>query len=508
MLRIIAAAEDPREVHADLLVVPVFKGGIEGPGAAAALEGLGLDRFPVTPDFRGDIGQHLLLISPDLACSGVLFVGLGRMDETDAERLRRAAGVAARAARDVQRVATTLAQVHASAAALEAVAEGFHLGAHEDRRFRSDQDEAPRLTEVVVLAPSSRLGQARRAIERAETYAHATSAARGLVNLPADRKRPADLATAITELASAACQVTVHDECDLARRGFGGLLAVGQGSGAPPRLVELRYRPAMPLGHVVLVGKGVTFDAGGLSLKSSERMGDAKSDMAGAAAVAGACSALDRLGVRLQVTGLLALAENMPGGDAQRPDDVVTVHGGTTVEVRDTSAAASLVLADVLHYATQLRPDALVDVATVGDWAVTALGRYAAAVMSNDQDLLDSLRRAAAVAGESLWPLPLWPDLNRSLDTPIADVSATVDGAGGGAIIAGLFLRRFVDETPWAHLDITGPAFLSPELARDYRGAGGSGFGVRTLLAWLEAAAPDAGHPEGSAASQMHPLQP
>ncbi len=486
MLQVTAAAGDPRQEAADLLAVPVFKGGIGGPGTAPVLAALGLDAFPVTPDFRGDIGQHLLVTAPGLTAKGVLLVGLGRMDATDPERLRRAAGVAARAARGVERVATTLAEVHANTDAIAAIAEGFQLGAHTDRRFKSADEDAPRLREVVVLVPSSRLTDARAAIEGAERYARATCLARDLVNTPPDRKRPPDLAAAVRRLLAGACDVTVRDEAALAQQGFGGLLAVGRGSSAPPRLVELRYRPPSPVGHVVLVGKGITFDSGGLSLKRGNHMDWMKADMAGAAAVAGVLSAVADLGVRVQVTGLLALAENLPGGDAQRPGDVVTIHGGTTVEVQDTDAEGRLVLADALDYAVGLKPDAIVDLATLTGGAITAVGQFAAAVMSNDDDLCEALRAAAAVAGESLWPLPLWPDLRRFLDTPVADLNNVGDGGGGSSIIGGLFLERFVGEVPWAHLDIAGPAWTPAELAAHYLPPGGTGYGVRTLLAWLE----------------------
>lgn len=490
MLKVTAEATDPRQVRADLLVVPVFKGGIEGPGTKLALAALGVDDLPITPTFRGDIGQHLLLAAPGdaaagLACRGVLLVGLGRMDGVEPATLRRAAGVAAGAAGDVRRVATTLAEVHATSAAVEAVAEGFHLGAYRDRRWKSDP-QAARLREVVVLAPSSRLSEARLAVRRAEVYGRATCTARDLVNQPPDRKRPADLAATVTGLVDHCCDTVVRSEGELAAEGFGGLLAVGAGSTAPPRLVELRYRPPNPLGHVALIGKGITFDSGGLSLKRGHGMDEMKADMAGAAAVAGVCSVLDDLGIRMEVTGLLPLAENMPGATAQRPGDVLTVHGGKTVEVLDTDAEGRLVLADALHYATSLEPDAMVDLATLTGAAITALGNYAAPLMGTDDELVASLRQAAAVAGEDVWPLPLWPSLDHLLDSPVADCNNTGDGAGAGAIIGGLFLRRFAGDIPWAHLDIAGPAFLPSSLAGSHLPAGGTGFGVRTLLAWLE----------------------
>ena len=486
MLSVSVADTDPLRVTADLLVVPVFKGGIEGPGTAAVLAAAGIDTLPSTPDFRGDIGQTLLLGTPGLQTGGVLLVGLGRMDEIGADRLRRAAGVAAKAARAAGTVATTLAQADFEPSVVQAVAEGFILGSYEDRRFRTDTNGQGSLEGVVILVPSSQQQRAEDMVRRAEIFTRATIAARDLVNLPPDRKRPAMLADAVTELVTPACEVEVLDEAALADGGFGGLLGVGRGSGSPPRLVKISYRPENPLGHVALVGKGITFDTGGLSLKRGTHMNSMKSDMAGAAAVAATCAALGDLGVRIEVTGLLAIAENMPGADAQRPGDILTIHGGTTVEVRDTDAEGRLVLADALALARTMEPDAIVDLATLTGTAIHAVGHYAAALMGTDGELIDALLRAAESAGEPLWQLPLWPDLERFLDTPVADINNTADGAGGGSITAGLFLKRFVGDIPWAHLDIAGPAFLSREQAQHYLPAGATGYGVRTLLTWLE----------------------
>ncbi len=478
---------DLREVTADLLVVGVFKGGIEGPGAQQALDALGLDRFPVTPDFRGDIGQSLLLAAPGTSAGGVLLVGLGRMDEADPTRLRRAAGEAARAGSGAVRIATTLALLGASPPAVEAVAEGFLLGAPAGRPLaRKADSEAAKTEEIIILVPSGTLAAARDAAAHAAITSRAAVAARELVNLPPDRKRPPDLARALAQLGGRACEVRVRDERELAAEGFGGLLGVGRGSSAPPRLVELTYTPPDPLGSVVLAGKGITFDTGGLNLKRGDSITAMKSDMAGAAAIAAVCGVLGDLDVRLRVTGLCPLAENMPGADAQRPDDVLVAHGGTSVEIRDTDAEGRLVLADALSYGASLGPDAMVDLATLTGSAVSAVGPYAGAIMSTDDDLREALCGAAAVAGEDLWPLPLWPALERFLDSPIADVNNTGDDHGAGSVMGGLFLRRFTRGLPWAHLDIAGPAFLAPELASGELPAGGTGFGVRTLLAWLE----------------------
>ena len=483
MLSLHVSSTDPREVDADVVAVPVFKGGIEGPGTQLLLQALGLDRLPVTPTFRGDVDQTLLLAAPGLRVGAVLLVGLGRMDEVDPARLRRAAGAAVRAVGGSRRVATTLSQVASGRPVFEAIGEGFVLGAQagvqQDRKW-----VAPSEAELLVV--SSQLAEARAALRRAATVSRATVTARELVQLPPDAKRPPELAERIAAQVRDACTVRVLGERELSEHGCGGLLAVGRGSSAPPQLVELRYRPSEPLGSVALVGKGITFDTGGINLKRDASITEMKSDMAGAAAVAATVGALAELDVRLEVVGRCALAENMPGADAQRPSDVLTTAGGQRVEVLDTDAEGRLVLADALELAVREEPDAVVDLATLTGSAVTAVGRLAAALMGNDADLTADLRAAAQIAGEPLWPLPLWPDLDHLLESDVADLNNTGDGAGAGAIMGGLFLQRFVAGTPWAHLDIAGPAYLPPELAKGELSSGGTGFGVRTLLAWLQ----------------------
>ena len=487
MLLLTAAAADPLTIDVDILAVPVFKGGIEGPGAGPVLAALGLADFPVTPDFRGDIGQTLLLAAPGLTARGVLLVGLGRMDAIDDERMRQAAGFAARAAQGAQSVATTLAEVHPTTAAIGAIAEGFHLGGYSDRRFKAEgAADAPRLETVTILTPTSRLADAQGALERAEIRARATTVTRDLVNLPPDRKRPADLVELVRGVVGDRIEVLVRDPAALEAQGFGGLLGVGRGSDHPPYLVELRYRPKDPLGHVALVGKGITFDSGGLSLKRGTNMEQMKSDMAGAAAITAICSVLGELDVRLQVTGILCLAENMPGGDAQRPGDVIRHYGGTTSEVLDTDAEGRLVLADGLAYASSLGPDAIVDLATLTGACITALGIYSVGLMANDDELAEDLLAAARAAGEPFWRLPLWEHLDRFLDSPVADVANIADDPGAGAIVAGLFLQRFVGDVPWAHLDLAG-AFLERDESRHYLTTGATGIAVRSLLAWLGA---------------------
>ena len=479
------ANRDPLDVAADTLVVGVFTGGIEGPGVATVSDRLGLARLPLTPQFRGDVGQHLRLATPGLPAASVLFVGLGRMVHADDERLRQAAMVAARDGALSGRVVTTLAQVHPSPEAIGAVAEGFHLGAAARPRRSGDAPRRPTLDHVTILVPSASLEGGSRALRRAAVTARATLAARDLADLPSNDKPPLVLAQRMRELVEPVCETRLHDLADLQRAGSGGLLGVAHGSAAPPCLLEVRYEPEEPLGHVVLCGHGGTFDSGGLLLRDSDAMLASKADVAGAAAIAAACGALAELDVRVAVTALLGLTQRMPAGDAQRPGDIATIRDGTTVEITADDASAQLVLADLLAMARDHDPDAVVDVATVGPGAVAGLGRYTGAVMGNDDALVAALRTAAARAGEQLWPLPLIDDLDRRLRSDIAEVAANRTDAGGAAVVAGAFLQRFAKDLPWAHVDCSGPAFIPEDVATPTRPAGASGYGVRTLLAFL-----------------------
>jgi leucyl aminopeptidase len=484
-----AQAADLTDLDADVVAVGVFKGGIDAPGAAQLLDLLGLDAFPVTPAFRGDVGQTLLLAAPGHRFGAVLLVGLGRMDEVSPARLRRVAGDVARATPRAARLATTLALVHPSRAAVEAVAEGLALGAHVDQRHRSAPAEAPD-REAVLLVPSSLLADARAAVDRAGVVAEAVAWARDLVNTPPGELTPAAMAAEVAQRMPDEVAVSIRDEAWLAEQGCGGLLGVGRGSAAPPRLVELSYEPEQPLAHVVLAGKGITFDTGGLNLKPGPGMAAMKCDMAGAAAVAAALSALPALGSRIRVTGLLALAENAIGGDAQRPGDVLRTFDGTTVEVVHTDAEGRLVLADALGYGASLGPDAMVDLATLTGGCVTALGPHIAGVMGSDQQLVDDLLAAAAEAGEDAWPLPLPDDYDAWLESPVADLDNLGRDQGAQPLLGGLFLRRFTAGIPWAHVDMAGPAFLSKADARGHTPAGGTGWGVATLLAFVQRHSP------------------
>jgi leucyl aminopeptidase len=400
------------------------------------------------------------------------------------EVLRRAAGAAVRALEGSAKVA--LALPAGDADAVSAVGEGALLGAYRFDRFRTTDTRPPVVSELTLCVASTKDAATREAATRAEVVARAVVLARDLVNTPASHLRPRDLAeVALDQGGRAGLTVEVLDEKALKKGGYGGILAVGAGSSSPPRLVHLSYRAPGGGPTVALVGKGITFDSGGLSLKPATAMEEMKSDMGGAAAVLATCVAAAELGLAVSVEGWLPLAENMPSGTATRPSDVLTMHSGTTVEVNNTDAEGRLVLADAISRASQDSPDLLLDVATLTGAQLVALGARTAGVMSNDDDLRADVLSAAERAGEPSWGMPLPADLRKGLDSEVADLVNT-GPREGGMLTAGLFLQEFVpDGLRWAHLDIAGPAFNSSE-AYGYTPHGGTGAAVRTFVRLLE----------------------
>ena len=414
--------------------------------------------------------------------------GRGRRATTayDQEVLRRATGAAARALAGTRRVGLAL-PVH-DAGSAGAVAEGALLGAYAYRRYRvasraQHKDPVEAFT-LVVDTPRDKATKA--AVARAGTVATAVHLARDWVNTPPLDLPPATFAAeAVTEARAAGVTVEVLDEKSLKKAGYGGILAVGQGSSRPPRLVRAAYKAGRGKPHLALVGKGITFDSGGLSLKPAAAMEWMKSDMGGAAAVLAAVTAIARLKLEINVTVYAPMAENMPSGTAQRPSDVLTTYGGKTVEVLNTDAEGRLVLADAIVRAGEDSPDVLVDVATLTGAQLVALGSRTSAIMSNDDGLRDAIGGAARAAGEQMWPMPLPDELRASMDSPVADI-ANMGDKYGGMLVAGLFLKEFVaDGLRWAHVDIAGPAW-NESTPHGYDGKGGTGHSVRTLVRLAE----------------------
>jgi leucyl aminopeptidase len=420
----------------------------------------------------------------------VLVVGLGAAAGCTAERLRRAAGTAVRAASDATALATDLGLVvpsdgATSAHAAAAVAEGLLLGSYRFERYRS----TPKPTRLVRATMVGLDDAAEEAVVRARITSDAVAWVRDLVNTPPLDKRPAALADLVVAgLDGTGVAVRVLDGDELVAGGYGGIVGVGRGSSVSPRLVELRVTHPDATRHVAIVGKGITFDTGGYSLKPTSGQETMKTDMAGAATVAAVVRAVARLGLPVEVTGVLALAENMVSGDAQRVSDVVTMRGGTTVEVMNTDAEGRMVLGDGIAHAAELGPDTIIDVATLTGAIVTALGDLIGGVMANDDALAAAIVAAANAVGEPMWQLPLAVDeYGKRVDGTVADLR-NVGGREAGSIFGALFLHRFVPKgVRWAHLDIAGIAWRDSATAHLTKGATGSP--VRTLVAWLEGVA-------------------
>jgi leucyl aminopeptidase len=419
----------------------------------------------------------------DGALERVLALGIG--DGAPAA-LRKAGAAVARRAKSAASLAVDLRGLDVDADTLRAFAEAALLSSYS---FSRKEKAEPRALQTITLVVRDRK-KLQSALDRAIAVARATAAARDLVNTPSLQKTPDWLAGAATTLLKG-MTVKVRDEKTLAKEGFGGIVAVGQGSTRPPRLIEVTYdgtRAGSRKRHVVLVGKGITFDSGGLSLKPTEGMLTMKTDMGGGAAVLGALRAVADLKLPLRVTGLVAAAENMPSGTAQRPGDVIHHYGGTTVEVLNTDAEGRLVLADAIAYADRdLKADVIIDIATLTGAMPIALGKKTAGMFCNNDELAEQLLAAAEASGERAWRMPLVEDYRGALESPTADlrnIGLPNLKLGGGSITAALFLREFAGGRPWAHFDIAGPG--RTESDDEELSKGGTGYGVRLLTRWLE----------------------
>lgn len=499
-MKISAVRADAPGAETPLLVLPVFQEG-DLPAAAASVDSALSGRVASlrgSGEFAGrDCDALLLYPSADgLAAERVLLVGMGRRKGADAERLRRAAGRAAKEAARVRVSALALALpaldgVDAGAAA-QAAAEGLVLGAYTFDRMKSEPEDGPKpvpLDEATLLvgegadeaaaAEGARVGEI---VGRAETLA------RDLGNLPGNVATPTYLGETAERIAREhGMDVTVLDKAALEEEGMKALLSVAQGSAQEPRLIVLEHRGgAEGARPIVLVGKGLTFDAGGISIKPSSGMEEMKFDMGGGAAVLGAMQAIAELGVKANVVGIVPSSENLLGAAAMKPGDIIGTHLGKTIEVVNTDAEGRLILADAISYARRFDPAVMVDAATLTGACMIALGHHASGLMGNDEALVEELRAAGERSGEIAWPLPMLDGYREQIKSDYADIKNS-GGRPAGAITAGWFLREFVGDFPWAHLDVAGTAFGEHKLP--YHTKGGTGAPTRLFVEWVRSRA-------------------
>ncbi|MCX6399371.1 MAG: leucyl aminopeptidase [Propionibacteriales bacterium] len=483
----------PAKTRAEAVVVGVLPDGVLAPGAedVAAAYGRKLSGLLATVGATGRPGEVTKVPTGGTISSPLLvLVGLGA-DPGPAE-VRRAAGNAARAVTNAASVA--LALPAGTPDLLRAVIEGYRLGGYTYTAYKSKPGTPTTPAEIVVLTPAARRADVLAALDSAQVVVEAVLATRDWVNTPPADLTPPTFATAISDAVKAGnkqvptggakIKVDVLDEARLAELGCGGILGVGAGSAAPPRLVELTYRPKDAVVHIALVGKGVTFDSGGLWIKPAASMGTMKEDMAGAAAVVQAMIAAARLGLPVEISGFAALAENMIGAASMRPGDVQTMYDGTTVEIGNTDAEGRLILADAMGRAVERKPDLLIDIATLTGHMVMALGDRMAGVMGDDEVVAQVLA-AATNAGEDAWPMPIPEFMNeRVRSSKIADLSQYDGVRWGGGLFAAAFLREFTGGLPWGHLDIAGPTFNRGG-PNGHWTSGATGYGVATLVELL-----------------------
>ena len=487
---------EPLKHETPMLTVGVLEGTETLTGWLAILDtalGGAIRRALSSGDFRGKSSDELVLYgSGNTGFRRLLLLGLGQSDRLDWESVRRTAGRAIRVAERMRLESLSISldafsDIDATSTA-QAAAEGAALAGWKFRELKTDSStDPPEVTAVDIVGVDDITGVSR-AVETGAKIAVATNFARTLQSRPGNVATPAHLAEEAERMAAqVGLDITVFNERRLRDEGMHAILAVSRGSEEEARLIVLKHNGgADGEAPLVLVGKGLTFDAGGISLKPPKGMEDMKFDMSGGAAVMGAMQAIAELGVPANVVGIVPSSENLPSGSALKPGDVIDTLAGKTVEVINTDAEGRLILADALHYGARLEPAAMVDCATLTGSVVIALGHQAAAVLGNREDLVDELVSAGESSGERCWPLPLWDVYREQLDSETADL-LNVGGRPAGAITAAIFLSEFVGEVPWAHLDIAGTAYGDGKLP--YQRKGAYGFPTRMLIHWVRSRA-------------------
>jgi leucyl aminopeptidase len=473
--------------NADVLVVGMSEAGVRDVPDAIARAftkrfGVSVEEMAVSLGAKADADSKRTLPA---AGGGPRIVVVGLGSERPNEDLRRAAGAGVRQAASLAQnagISVAVSLGTASSEQLTAVAEGALLGSYDYEPISTEPAKGGAVEAITVVQQSN--GKGADITAAAKIVAQAVVTVRDWVNAPANLLYPESFAEQVRNLVLGSnITIDILDETALSEGGYGGLMAVGSGSARPPRLVRLSYSPRGATSHLALVGKGITFDSGGLNLKPAEGMYAMRYDMAGAATVLAVAHAIAQLSLKIRVTAYGALAENMPSGSAFRPSDVLTIYGGKTVENGNSDAEGRLVLADALARANEDHPDLVVDVATLTGACIVALGDRTAGLMATDDATADLVLDAAEATGEDIWQLPIPDEIRSKLDSKVADLRSTGTDRWGGALVAAAFLREFVAAgIPWAHLDIAGPAFLDGK-PYGYVARGGTGVGVRTLIA-------------------------
>lgn len=418
----------------------------------------------------------------------IVLFGVGKSEEISLSIIRKVGAYIAKYAQSTQKTSlaidtsSELFQSFDPFDIAKMLTEGLLLGGYNFNKYKSNAKNEQCLKNVLFIADSSKIKQMMLGVFEGEIYSEATIYARDLVNEPAQLTTPTFLAQEAKNLAEKNLLVTILDKKEIAALGMGAFLSVAQGSDQPPKFIKLEYRGGQK--KVVVVGKAITFDTGGHSLKDAKNMETMKLDMAGGAAILGLFSVLPRIKPNVTVIGLIAATENMLGPNATKPGDIVTAMNGKTIEVLNTDAEGRLTLADVLSYAVGEKPEAIVDLATLTGACVVALGEDIAGIFANNQNLTEKLVASGYREGEKIWPMPLEREYKALIKGDVADLRNIGRSRYGGAVTAALFLEQFVNDIPWAHLDIAGPAFIEKEMPLTPRGA--SGFGVRLLLEWLK----------------------
>jgi leucyl aminopeptidase len=480
---------DIARYQADAIVVNLFE-GVTSPGGGTgavdrALDGA-ISRVIADGGCRGKDGELTLIHTlGKIPSPRVLVAGLGKADKFTLDKVRTISAGAARYLRRA-RCQTFASITHGAGiagldpeACAQAIAEGTLLGLYQFGRHKKPPEDETEVTEVALVEfDEVRLDALRRGVERGVTLAEAANFARDLANEPSNVLTPTELASRAQGWAQAAgLECEVFDKAWMEQQGMGALLGVAQGSAQPPKFIVLRYKGGGQ--HLALVGKGITFDTGGISIKPAQGMEEMKGDMSGGAAVIAAMGAIARLKPKIDVTAVVPATENMPGGSAIKPGDVLRAMTGTTIEVINTDAEGRLILADGLGYARQQSPTAIIDVATLTGAISVALGNVAMGAMTNNEPLYARVQRASEASGEKVWQLPMYDEYKEQIKSDVADIKNT-GGRGAGSITAAFFLKEFVDDTPWVHLDMAGVDFYEKEKGIIVKGA--SGIPVRTLV--------------------------